>query len=153
MVQKGDNSPDFAFTSTKGESLSLARLKEEGATAVLFFYPKDETPTCTKEACHFRDRYEDFQDAGAWVIGLSSDSDKKHSKFADKHRLPFHLVSDADKTWRKAFGVKNTLAIIPGRVTFVIGPDAKIHHRFESATDAFGHVDKALEIVKGLSQA
>ena len=81
---------------------------------MLFFYPKDGTAVCTKEACSFRDAYEDFVQAGAVVIGVSSDSAESHQAFASGHRLPFVLLADADGSLRKAFGVPKTLGIMPG---------------------------------------
>ena len=118
---------------------------------VLYFYPKDETPGCTAEACAFRDNYEDFVDAGAVVIGVSQDSEKSHKAFAEHHRLPFLLISDSDKALRKAYGVPNNLGFIPGRVTFVIDREGKIQHVFNSQINATKHVTEALEVLKRLS--
>ena len=101
-------------------------------TVVLFFYPKNGTAVCTKEACSFRDAYEDFFQAGAVVIGVSSDSLESHQAFASGHRLPFLLVADTDGRLRKAFGVRKTLGFLPGRVTYVIDKAGVVRHIFSA---------------------
>lgn len=150
MVQVGDRAPDFKRDTAGGEKVSLSELNAEGKSVVLFFYPKDESPVCTKEACHFRDQYEDFVDAGAVVIGVSSDGKKSHQKFSENHALPFHLISDAGSVLRKAFAVRNDYFLIPGRVTFVIDKAGVVRHRFESPRNALGHVEEALATVREL---
>lgn len=119
-------------------------------TLVLYFYPRDETPGCTAQACSFRDSYEAFTDAGATVVGISSDPPASHQAFAAKHRLPFLLLSDPDEAARRAFGVKSTLGLLPGRETFVIDPQGAIRYRFSSQLRATEHVKRALEQVKRL---
>ena len=116
-MRPGEPAPDFTRTAHTGEEVSLAALR--GRWVVVYFYPADDTPGCTAEACSFRDGYEDFQDAGAVVVGVSRDSAESHVRFAEKHRLPFLLLSDEDESLARAFGVKKTLGILPGRVTFV----------------------------------
>jgi peroxiredoxin Q/BCP len=117
---------------------------------VLFFYPKDFTPGCTAEACAFRDSYEDFTDAGALVVGISSDSEASHRKFANRHRLPFILLSDPNREVRRKFGVKNRLFnLLPGRETFVVDKTGRIVMTFE-AVQASGHVSRALKAIKKL---
>jgi peroxiredoxin Q/BCP len=120
-------------------------------TVVLYFYPKDETPGCTAEACTFRDNFEDFVEAGAVVIGVSQDSEESHRRFTEHHRLPFLLVSDGDKTLQKAYGVPKTMGLLPGRVTFVIDRAGKVQHVFNSQLNAKKHVREALGIVKRLA--
>ena len=119
-------------------------------SVVLYFYPKDDTPGCTKEACSFRDSYEAFRDAGAEVIGVSSDNEASHRKFADKFKLPFMLVADAGGAVRKRYGVPATLGLLPGRVTFVIDRDGIVRHVFNSQFQATKHVDEALAVLKRL---
>jgi thioredoxin-dependent peroxiredoxin len=118
---------------------------------VLYFYPKDETPGCTKEACAFRDSYEVFAEAGAEVIGVSSDSVDKHAAFAGHHELPFTLLSDEGGQVRKSYGVPSTLGILPGRVTYVIDRTGTVRHVFNSMTNIGRHVNDALDVVKTLS--
>lgn len=115
---------------------------------VIFFYPKDFTPGCTAEACAFRDSYEDFTDAGALVIGISSDSEASHRKFANRHRLPFVLLSDPKKEVRRKFRVENRLFnLLPGRETFVVDKTGTIVMAFEGM-GASGHVPRALQALK-----
>lgn len=149
MIQLGATAPDFQKTSQTGDSVTLSQYRGNKAV-VLYFYPKDETPGCTAEACSFRDNYEDFVEAGAVVIGVSSDSEESHRSFADHHRLPFVLVSDRDQAIRKAYGVPKTLGLLPGRVTFVIDRDGVVRHTFNSQLNAKKHVTEALSIVKSL---
>lgn len=150
-VQVGDHAPDFALTSQSGQQVSLAGLRGSKAV-VLFFYPKDGTAVCTKEACSFRDAYEDFVQVGAVVIGVSSDSAESHQAFASGHRLPFVLLADTDGSVRKAFGVPKTLGIMPGRVTYVIGQEGIVRHVFNSQFAADRHVAEALAVVRQLAR-
>jgi len=120
---------------------------------VLFFYPKDDTPICTKEACAFRDSYETFSAAGAEVIGISSDNAASHRAFAARHKLPFLLASDADGSLRKAFGVPKTLGLFPGRVTYVVDRDGIIRLVFSAQLASQDHVTKALAAVNAIDGA
>ena len=113
-VQVGDQTPDFTWTAPTGGQVRLSDLTNQKKVVVLFFYPKDGSAICTKEACAFRDAYGQFAEAGAVVIGVSGDSAERHSAFAARHNLPFYLVSDADGSIRKAFGVPKTLGLLPG---------------------------------------
>src|SRR5215475_9162710 len=123
----GDKAPDFTLPSQSGEPVRLHdRIGQR--VVVLYFYPKDETSGCTAEACAFRDSHEVFTDAGAEVIGVSSDSVEKHAAFAGHHGLPFTLLSDAGGKVRKAYGVPPVLGLIPGRVTYVIDRDGTVRH-------------------------
>ena len=151
-LQVGDTAPDFSLPSQTGQPVSLADYRGKSAV-VLFFYPKDGTAICTKEACSFRDSYEDFVQAGAAVIGVSSDSADSHQAFASGHRLPFVLLSDAAGSLRKAFGVPKTLGIMPGRVTYVIDKEGVVRHVFNSQFAADRHVAEALAVVRQLSQS
>ncbi|EKD41381.1 MAG: hypothetical protein ACD_73C00740G0003 [uncultured bacterium] len=143
----GDSAPDFKLKNQKGEEITLAQFKNK-KIVVLYFYPKDETPGCTAEACAFRDSYEIFQKAGAEVIGVSGDDETSHTKFAANHHLPFHLLSDTDNKLRKAFKVASTLGVMPGRVTFVIDKQGNIVHVFSSQMQATKHIEEALEAIK-----
>jgi thioredoxin-dependent peroxiredoxin len=148
-VQVGDKAPDFTLPSQDGEPVRLYdRLGER--VVVLYFYPKDNTSGCTAEACGFRDSYEVFTDAGAEVIGVSSDSVGKHASFAGKHKLPFTLVSDQGGRVRKSYGVPAVLGVLPGRVTYVIDRDGTVRNVFSSMTNIGRHISDALETVRQL---
>jgi thioredoxin-dependent peroxiredoxin len=149
-IQAGDRAPDFTAVAHDGQQVSLAEFLGK-SVVVLYFYPKDETPGCTKQACAFRDAYEDFVKAGAAVIGVSGDSSESHQAFASGHRLPFLLLADRDGSLRKAFGVPKTLGVLPGRVTYVIDRDGIVRHVFSSQFQAERHVAEALEIVRKLA--
>jgi thioredoxin-dependent peroxiredoxin len=149
-IQVGDKAPDFTLPSQAGEQVRLSdRLGER--IVVLYFYPKDETPGCTKEACAFRDSYEVFAEAGAEVIGVSSDSVDKHATFAGRHELPFTLLSDRGGQVRKSYAVPATLGLLPGRVTYVIDRAGTVRHVFSSQTNIGRHVNDALDVVQKLS--
>ena len=148
-IQAGDKAPDFTLPSQSGEPVRLHdRLGER--VVVLYFYPKDDTRGCTAEACAFRDSYEVFAGAGAEVIGVSSDSVDRHAAFADRHKLPFTLLSDQGGRVRKNYGVPAVLGLLPGRVTYVIDRSGTVRHVFNSMTNIDGHVGEALEVVKKL---
>jgi len=149
-VKSGDRAPDFALPDRAGRTVRLSDYRGKQAV-VLYFYPKDDTPGCTKEACAFRDQYEVFRDAGAEVIGVSSDSAESHSRFADKYKLPFVLVADGGGTVRKQYGVPATLGLLPGRVTFVIDRDGIVRHVFNSQLQATRHVEEALQALRSAS--
>ncbi len=148
-IEVGDNAPDFTLPAQNGEPVRLHdRLGER--VVVLYFYPKDETRGCTAEACAFRDSHEVFTDAGAEVIGVSSDSVDRHAAFADHHKLPFTLLSDKGGQVRKAYGVPAVLGFVPGRVTYVIDRAGTVRHVFNSMTNIDGHVKDALDVVRRL---
>jgi len=146
-LQVGDKVPDFSAKDSKGndfDSISVVGKKP----VVFYFYPKDNTPGCTAQACSFRDQYEDFKDLGAEVIGISSDSVQSHQKFAKQYHLPFILLSDNDKKLRNLFGVKPSLfGLIPGRVTYVVDRNGIIQLIFDSVV-ATNHIPRALEKIK-----
>jgi peroxiredoxin Q/BCP len=149
-VTVGDKAPDFTLRDQTGRQVSLADFRGKKAV-VLYFYPKDETAGCTKEACRFRDRYEDFVAAGAEVIGVSGDTAGTHKSFADHHRLPFTLLADEGNRLRQAYGVPATLWILPGRVTYVIDKSGVVRHVFGSQLQATRHIEEALGVIKGLA--
>ena len=146
MLEKGAKAPDFELPNQHGEKTRLYDLLKKGPV-VLYFYPKDETRGCTAEACSFRDNYEDFQDAGAEVVGVSADSENDHAAFAKNHRLPFQLLADPSKKVQRLYNVPKTLFLFPGRVTYVIGMDKKILHGFNSQWNPLQHVEEALEFL------
>lgn len=150
-VRVGDTAPDFELPAQTGETVRLSDYRGKHVV-VLYFYPKDYTPGCTAEACAFRDSYEVFTEAGAEVIGVSSDSIASHERFGATHRVPFVLLSDADGQVRKLYGVKSAFGLLPGRVTYVIDRDGVVRHVFSSMSNIGGHVDGALEIVRTLTE-
>jgi peroxiredoxin Q/BCP len=145
-INVGDRAPDFTATAQDGSTIRLSDYLLKTAV-VLFFYPKDGTSICTKEACSFRDSYSRFVDAGAEVIGVSSDSAQAHQEFAAQHQLPFQLISDDDGSLRKAFGVRKTLGLLPGRATFVIDKQGIVRLVFSAQFASDEHVRQALEAV------
>jgi len=148
-VKVGDKAPDFTLLSQKGESVTLSQFFGK-KNVVLYFYPKDESRGCTREACEFRDKYEVFKDLGAEVIGVSSDDVESHGSFASKHNLPFILLSDNNKKMRKLYGVPSTFGVIPGRVTYIIDKKGVVRHVFSSQFQPQKHIKESLEVLKKL---
>jgi peroxiredoxin Q/BCP len=146
MLEVGSPMPDVTLIGDTGPVKLRDRI---GKPLVVYFYPKDETYGCTKEACSFRDQYEDFTAAGAEVIGVSRDDADSHASFKQHHRLPFTLLSDPGGNVGKAWGVKG--GFLPGRVTFVFDKTGTCRHRFDSQIRFGKHVDEALEVVKKLA--
>lgn len=143
-----DSLPEFELFNQNNERISSADLI--GKTAlVIYFYPKDDTPGCTAEACAFRDQFEDFADAGARVFGISADSVESHKQFAEKYRLSFDLLSDPGNQTRKSFGVpRSMLGLLPGRVTYVFNKEGKLIHQFNSQLNAKKHIIEALAALR-----
>jgi peroxiredoxin Q/BCP len=150
MLGVGDIVPDFSLPDANGETFQIADQRGQ-RVVVLYFYPKDDTPGCTVEACGFRDHYEEFVDHGAVVVGVSADSVRSHGEFIAKHRLPFVLLSDEDGAVRRRFGVPKTLGLLPGRTTYVIDKQGVIRHVFNSQVRVRKHVGAALDVVKSLA--
>ena len=148
-VQEGQQAPEFTLPSQSGDPVSLADYRGK-RVVVLYFYPKDNTPGCTAEACAFRDSHEVFAEAGAQVIGISSDSVGSHEAFAGRHRLPFLLLTDEGGMVRRRYGVRGSLGFLPGRVTYVIDRQGTIRHVFSSMTRIDQHVNDALGVVQRL---
>jgi peroxiredoxin Q/BCP len=147
----GDKAPDFTLPCSDGGPVTLSDLtKVKGHTVVVFFYPKDDTPGCTAEACGFRDLYEEFARAGAEVVGISADSAVSHQRFAGKYKLPMKLLTDVDGSVRQAYGVRATLGLFPGRATFVVDRDGVVRHAFASQLRVVSHVQQALAVVRRL---
>ena len=145
----GSKAPDFSLRSQSEEIVGLKDFLGK-RPVVLYFYPKDDTPGCTKEACAFRDEYEKFGRLDAEVIGVSSDSVESHRSFAEKHDLPFTLLSDEEGKVRRLYGVPNTFGVFPGRVTYVIDEEGVIRHMFASQIAAVQHVEEALEALAAI---
>jgi peroxiredoxin Q/BCP len=139
-LKEGDKAPDFTATTTDGTRLSLSDFK--GKNVVLYFYPRDDTPGCTKESCAFRDEFAKFESKGVVILGVSTDSQKSHAKFAEKHKLPFTLLADEDKQIVQAYGVWGQKSFLgrsymgTHRVTFLIGSDGRIKKIWPSVKPA-----------------
>jgi len=142
----GQPAPDFTLPDQDGNTVSLRDL--HGGWSVVYFYPADDTPGCTAEACSFRDSFEEFTDAGARVIGVSSDSVEKHKAFATKYKLPFTLLADTEGTARQAWGVGKTMGLLPGRVTYVLDPEGVVRHKFSSQFKPKKHIGEALDVIR-----
>jgi len=153
MVKEGKTAPEFTLASSEGGDVSLKGLR--GRTVVLYFYPKDDTPGCTREACAFRDRQAKIKKAGAVVLGVSGDSLESHGEFKAKYKLNFPLLSDPDKAVAKKYGAwgekvlygKKTIGMI--RSTFVIDGEGVVRKVFPRVK-VDGHAEKVLEAVTGL---
>jgi peroxiredoxin Q/BCP len=146
----GDKAPSFVAIDANGSSFDSKDIIGK-KPVVIYFYPKDNTPGCTMQACGFRDSYEDFIDLGAEVIGISSDTASSHKKFTNQYQLPFILLSDSDKKLRKLFGVPDKLfGLLPGRVTYIINKEGIISMIFDSVM-ATKHISIALKSLKNES--
>jgi peroxiredoxin Q/BCP len=146
----GDRAPLIALPD--GEGIERRSDALAGKPLVLFFYPKDDTPGCTAEACAFRDSFADLQELGAELWGVSGDDAASHQRFALRHRLPFPLLVDSGNSLRKAFGVPSVLGLLPGRVTYVIDGEGVIRHVFNNLLDGPAHRREAIEALKALQQ-
>lgn len=146
-IEIGSTMPTFTLNDQHGQLFDSSSIKGKQAT-VVYFYPKNFTPQCNKEACSFRDSFEDFTTAGIQVIGISADSESSHKKFAEKFNLPFTLLADTNKKVRKLFKVESAmLGLLPGRETFVFDKSGKLISKFK-AMNAQPHIDGALEQLK-----
>jgi peroxiredoxin Q/BCP len=148
-VKVGSVAPDFTLPSQSGEMVNLKDFLGQ-KPVVLFFYPKDDTPGCTKQACAFRDDHEEFGKLDAEVIGISSDSVESHRRFASRHNLPFTLLSDEGGRVRRQYGVPSTFGLFPGRVSYVIDEEGVVRHIFSSQVEAARHVEEALEALRSI---
>jgi peroxiredoxin Q/BCP len=153
MIQPGSQAPDFALTSDDGQTVRLSGLK--GRPVVLYFYPKDDTPGCTKEACSFRDAWADVQETGAVVLGVSPDGEASHQRFRAKYRLPFRLLADPDHTVAEAYGAWGEKSMYGRkyqgilRTTFVVDRTGTVRRVFEKVKPE-GHADEVLAAVREL---
>lgn len=149
-VKVGDQAPIFSLQSEDDETVYLSGLIGK-SPIVLYFYPKDNTAVCTKQACAFRDSFEEFRDIeDAIVLGISSDSVQSHKNFSEEYKLPFALLSDPGGRVRKLYGVPKTLGLLPGRVTYVIDKEGIVRHIFSSQLDYKKHIEEALSALKSL---
>lgn len=149
-VVEGSKVPEFELKNQYGELFSLDSVIGK-KNLVIYFYPKDDSPGCTKEACSFRDQFAVFADADAMIIGISAQSVESHLAFAKKHRLNYFLLSDTDNKVRKLFGVpSNILGLTPGRVTYIVDKKGEIVYIFNSQINAEKHVDEALRILQAM---
>jgi peroxiredoxin Q/BCP len=149
-LKVGSEVPKFILPDQNGKMFDLRRVLGK-ENLVIYFYVKDETPGCTKEACTFRDDYTQFQKDNAVVIGISAQSVKSHKEFAEKYNLPFTLLSDDKNRVRRLFGVKDVMGSIPGRETFVVDKQGKIVYIFNSNSKPVEHVTEAMRILNGIS--
>lgn len=150
-IEVGSKVPIFELKDQNGELFKLEAVLGK-KNLVIYFYPKDDSPGCTKEACSFRDQFKVFADADAIIIGISAQSVESHLKFAKKHRLNYTLLSDIGNRVRKLFGVPtNFFGLIPGRVTYVVNKKGEIMYLFNSQTQAEKHVNEALRILQKIN--
>ena len=153
-IAEGRKAPDFTRQDAGGTSVSLSDFK--GKDVVVYFYPKDDTPGCTKEACGFRDLWKDIQKAGAVVLGVSADGGESHKKFVAKYKLPFTLLSDPDRKTMKTYGAfgekmmygKKTVGVI--RSTVLIGKDGKVKKHWQKVANAEAHPAQVLAAIDSL---
>ncbi len=144
----GSTIPEFTLPDQNGNLFNINSVLGK-KKLVIYFYPKDDSIGCTKEACSFRDQFEVFNEADAMIIGISGQSVESHKAFAKKHRLSFTLLSDKGNKIRKLFGVPaNLFGLLPGRVTYVADKSGKVIYIFNSQAQATKHVDEALRILK-----
>src|SRR5215207_5236463 len=152
MLEAGEKAPEFQLEDARGHTLSLHDLS--GKHVVLFFYPQDDTPGCTKEACGFRDAWDELRELGAVVLGVSSDDAESHERFAAKYRLPFTLLSDPDRSVMQAYGAygektmygKKVIGVI--RSTVWIGPDGRVRRHWARVANAAEHPEKVLAALR-----
>jgi len=147
-ISVGSTIPSFALHDQHGQLFQIDSVVGK-KNLVIYFYPKDDTPGCTKEACAFRDQYEDFEEADALIIGISGQSVESHLNFANKHRLNLTLLSDEGNKVRKMFGVPtNLFGLIAGRVTYVVNKKGEVVYMFNSQTEATRHVEESIRILR-----
>jgi len=144
----GDKAPSFSLIDQNGYIRTLNKIKKP---LVLFFYPKDDTPGCTIEACGFRDKYDLFKILGAEVWGISNGDSQSHLNFANKNKLQYPLLCDLNNTLREQFGVPKKLRFIEGRVTYIINSNGVIIHIFEDFLNGPAHIKEAIRALKKLS--
>ncbi len=147
-IKPGADAPAFSAKNQDGKTVNLKDLK--GKPVLMFFYPKDDTPGCTKEACNFRDSYTKFKDLGTVILGVSRQDEASHQKFKAKHKLPFDLLVDKDGKLAESFGVSLMPAVgFHNRQSVLIGPDGKVA-KFYNAVDPTQHSDETLKDIQEL---
>jgi peroxiredoxin Q/BCP len=142
-LQPGAIAPDFELPDAGGKPFRLSQYRGQSAV-VVYFYPKDDTEVCTRQACSFRNNFARFESVNAVVVGISDDSEASHAAFSGKYSLPFPLLSDKGGRVRKLYGVRRKFGIIPGRVTFVIDREGAIRHVYSALLESDQHVEEAL---------
>jgi peroxiredoxin Q/BCP len=151
-IEEGKKAPAFTLTDQQGERVALQDFR--GKDVIVYFYPKDDTPGCTKEACGFRDHFQEIQDEGAVILGISPDGQAAHEKFTAKYQLPFTLLSDPDKKVMTAYGAFGEKMMYGKKVTGVIrstvwiGPDGRVKKHWRRVAKAADHPVKVLEALK-----
>jgi peroxiredoxin Q/BCP len=144
-IEVGDAIPAINLKDENGVEVNINAIKKP---LIIYFYPKDETPGCIKEACKFRDEFESFVDLGVQVFGISGDSSASHKKFKEKYHLPFTLLADTNNEVRKKFGVPKSLLFLPGRVTYIVNKKGIVTYIFNSQFGAEKHIEKALKYLR-----
>lgn len=144
-IEVGDPIPNINLKDENGIEVNINSIKKP---LIIYFYPKDETPGCIKEACKFRDEFQSFVDLGVQVFGISGDSSASHKKFKEKYHLPFTLLADSNNEVRKKFGVPKSLLFLPGRVTYVVNEKGVVMYMFNSQFGAEKHIENALEFLR-----
>lgn len=150
-IEVGDRAPEFSAKAHTEETIRLSDYLGK-QSVVLYFYPRDDTPGCTTQACTFRDSHSAFSDAGAIVIGVSGDSIESHKEFAKRRHLPFPLISDGGGKLRRAYGVPTTFGLIPGRVTYVIDREGIVRMKFNSQLNPKRHIEEALQVLREIGE-
>ena len=150
-IKVGDKAPDFTLPSQMGDNVTLSEFFGKKNIA-LYFYPKDESPGCTKEACSFRDSYEELTALGAEVLGISGQGVESHKSFATHYGLPFILLADVGNKVRELYNVPSTMGFIPGRVTYIIDKKGVVRHIFSSQTQAEKHVEEAKKALEQIGK-
>jgi peroxiredoxin Q/BCP len=151
-LEIGDRAPDFTLPSSTGEKTSLSQFLGK-KKVVIFFYPMDESPVCSREAEAFKNKYENFKELGAEVLGISSQSLESHKSFIKHHNLPYFLLSDLDNSVRRLYGVSSMLGIVPRRVTFVIDKQGIIKYTYSSQLQPAKHAEQALLALKKVNSS
>ena len=152
QIQKGSIIPTFALPDQNGNLFDIRSVLGK-KNLVIYFYPKDDSPGCTKQACTFRDQFEVFREADAEIIGISSDDVESHKKFAETYRLTYTLLSDTEGKVRKLFDVPSDLfGLLPGRVTYIVNKQGIVIHTFDSQLQTEKHIEEALAALKQISK-
>lgn len=144
-IEVGDPIPNITLKNENGVEVNINNIKKP---LIIYFYPKDETPGCIKEACKFRDEFQSFVDLGVQVFGISGDSSASHKNFKEKYHLPFTLLADTNNEVRKEFGVPKSLLFLPGRVTYVVNEKGIVTYMFNSQFGAEKHIENALKFLR-----
>lgn len=149
MLEPGAKAPDFILEDQDGARIRLAAY--HGKPVVLFFYPRDNSRGCTRQACAFRDSYREFRELGAVILGISRDGRESHQDFRSRNELPYPLLSDPDGSVARAFGVPRLLGVMPGRSTFVLDSSGVVRLAYTNHVNMESHRDEALRVVRQLT--